>query len=171
MKNTNVYARDLESYLKIVDDLKIRRINIKTLASNLNLSSKKLGVSYEPTIEGAGAFLSEYDTVRLEMIERIETSPLLTDPVIAKEIRKAGFKSTEEFLRKAKRELSGEKDSGALKRVLTRGETIREEAKDNGDIFVELDPDMFHPMGRIGESEIEQAINVQTVKQLVRSFR
>lgn len=171
MKNTNVYAKDLESYLKAVNNLNIRRTNLRRLRDRLSLSSKKLGVSFEPTIEDTVEFLGEYDTVRLEMIERIEGSGLLTAPVIVKEIRKAGFKSTEEFLDKAKSELSGEKDSGALRRVLMRGEVERVEAKRNGDLLVELDPDMFHPMGRIDESEIGQAINTHTVKQLVRSFR
>ncbi len=169
MRNENVYARDLENYLKPVDNLIIR--SIKALAGKLRLSSKKIGVSYEPTKEGAGASLSEYDSVRSEMVKRIEGSSLLNSPVIVREIKKAGFENAEDFIAKAKSKLSGEKDSGALRRVLMHGEVERMEAKNNGDVFVKLDSDMLHPMGRIGDSEIGQAINVHSVKQLVRSFR
>jgi hypothetical protein len=171
MANKNVYAIDLENYLKMANNLKIRKKGIRVVREKLRLSRRQLGISTETTMEDTYKFLSEFDTVRLEMIERIEGSSLLTNEVIAKEIRKAGFASPEEFIAAAKKELVGEKDHEALKRVLMRGEDTRKAAKENGYSNVRFDPDGFHPMGRIEESEIGQSINVYSVKQLVKSFR
>ena len=171
MKKTNVYAQDLENYLKAVNNLNIRRNNVRVVTKGIKLSRKQFGISHEPTVDDTLRILGEFDTVRLEMIERIEKTGILGNPEIVKEIKKAGFADSEDFLTTAKSELVGQKDEGALKRVLMRGERDRMEAKRNGDYFVELDSDMFHPMGRIDESEIGQAINVRSVKQLVRSFK
>ncbi|MBR4262335.1 MAG: hypothetical protein IKQ35_03115 [Bacilli bacterium] len=171
MRNTNVYAQDLENYLKVVNNLNLRTASIKKVTKSLSLSRKTLGISSKPDIDDTFRLLSEFDTVRLEMIERIEDSPLLESREIAKEITKAGFSGAQEFIAEAKRQLSGVRDEGALKRVLMRGEARRIEAKKAGDYLVEQDNDVFHPTGRIDESEIGQAINVHSVKQLVRSFR
>ena len=171
MKRVNVYAKDLETYLKAVNNLNIRKTNIRNLREKISLSRKSIGVACEPSIDDTMAFLSEYDSVRAEMIERIEGSTLLSTPEIARELRRAGFASADDFLARAKEELTGEQEKGALRRVLLRGESVRVEAQKNRDPYVEFDSDMFHPMGRINESEIGQAINVQTVKQLVRSFK
>lgn len=169
--DTNVYAKDLTNYLATVKRLNIRKNNIKEVRDGIKLSSKKLGVSMEPTIEDVMNCLGEYDTVRLEMIERIENSGLLDNPVILKEIKKAGYKDSEEFISTAKEELAGEKDNGALRRVLMRGEQDRVQAKKSKNYLVEQDSDLFHPMGRIDESEIGKSINVSSVKELVKSFR
>ena len=49
MANKNVYARDLTEYLKTVNNLKINRNSLKTVAKRITLSRDVLGVSIEPT--------------------------------------------------------------------------------------------------------------------------
>ena len=62
MRNTNVYAQDLENYLKVVNNLNLRTASIKKVTKSLSLSKKILGVSSKPDIDDTFRLLSEFDT-------------------------------------------------------------------------------------------------------------
>ncbi len=171
MARKNVYASDLEVFLNTGRVL-LRGKTVSELRDSLKLvKNRSLGTN--PI-----ACMVRYDQVRGEMLDRIDpNNNLLFDRGMVRFLKRNGYSSPVEFVTTAKESL--ERTAGleedypcSIKDVLQLGEDKRKEMKESGEIyFDEYDPDPFHPMGRIDESEIGQAINKTTVKSLIRTFK